>query len=65
MRPRTQRLPPGHQPYDGLNGLRVGTMARALLGAAAAAILGSAMLLLIVAGGAVGGAAGYRRERGR
>lgn len=59
------RLPVGHQPYDPLNGLRVGALAGGLLGAIAAAIVGLGYAWLILVGAALGGAIGYWYERSR
>jgi len=57
------RLPPGRQPYDALNGLRVGAFAGLALGAVAAAVTRVAWFLLI---GVVAGAViGYLWERRR
>lgn len=52
-----QRLPPGRQPYDVLNGLRVGAFAGVALGAIVAAVTRIPWLLLL--GVVVGAAAGY------
>ena len=56
-------LPPGHQPYDPLNGLRVGAFAGIALGAVGAALTRIGWLLLI--GAVVGAVAGYVTERNR
>ena len=57
------RLPPGKQPYDALNGLRVGAFAGLVLGATVAALTRIAWFLLI---GAIAGAiVGYVWERRR
>ncbi len=58
---RGSKLPPGRQPYDPLNGLRVGALAGALLGAVVAAVTGAGWLILV--GAIVGAIAGYVRER--
>ncbi len=58
-------LPPGHQPYDPLNALRVGGLAGALAGAALGWLSGASAPLLIVGGTALGAAAGYWRQRRR
>lgn len=55
------RLPPGRQPYDKLNGLRVGALAGGVLGAVAAAA--TRMPWVFFAGAVIGGAAGYLTER--
>ena len=59
----SSRLPPGRQPYDVLNGLRVGAFAGLALGAVAAAVTRIPWLLLI--GVVVGAIAGYLWERRR
>lgn len=57
------RLPPGRQPYDALNGLRVGAFAGLAFGAIVAAVTHVAWFLLI---GVIGGAViGYIWERRR
>lgn len=53
------RFRPGVQPYDPLNGMRIGGLAGGVVGAIATAILGAAFGWLILAGAFVGGAAGY------
>jgi len=51
-------LPPGVQPYDGLNGIRIGAITGGVVAILPAAILGGAPFWLL--GGAVtGGIAGY------
>ena len=55
-------MPAGRQPYDTLNGLRIGAVAGALLGAIVALVVGSGMVWLIIALGAIGGFLGYRFE---
>jgi len=57
------RLPPGRQPYDALNGLRVGAFAGLVLGATAAALTRIAWFLLI--GTIAGAIVGYAWERRR
>lgn len=59
------RLRPGQQVYDPLNGLRVGTLAGGLLGAAATAMTGVANWWFVLVGGAIGGATGYWSESRR
>ena len=62
-RDRPSRLPPGRQPYDALNGLRVGAFAGLAIGAGIAAVTRVAWLVLI---GAIAGAViGYTWERRR
>ena len=58
-------LRPGHQPYDRLNGIRVGGLAGALLGGLATWLFGVGFVWLVVALAAVGGAFGYLWERTR
>jgi hypothetical protein len=60
-----QRLPPGHQPYDALNGLRVGGLAGALLGAVVTAVTTVGLVWLVPVGAVAGAAAGYLYQRGR
>lgn len=55
--------PPGHQPYDGLNGLRIGALAGGLLAVIPTAMLGFGFGWLIVVGAVVGSAVGYVWER--
>jgi uncharacterized protein YcfJ len=57
------RLPQGHQPYDPLNGFRVGAMAGALLGALGVLVLGTGAIWLIFVGATGGGLIGYRSEK--
>lgn len=57
------RLPPGRQPYDVLNGLRVGAFAGLALGAIATALTRVAWFLLI--GVVAGAVVGYLWERRR
>ncbi len=57
------RLPPGRQPYDPLNGLRVGALAGGVLGAIGAAVTHIGWIILI--GAVAGGAIGYLTERNR
>lgn len=54
-------LPPGRQPYDPLNGVRVGALAGALAGVVATAATRTTWFLL--AGAVIGGAIGYLTER--
>ncbi len=57
------RLPPGVQPYDPLNGFRVGALAGALLGAIPTFVVGSPWF--VIGGSILGGIGGYLRERRR
>ncbi len=59
-------LPPGRQPYDPLNALRIGSLAGGVIGIVLGALTGAWWLLLVGVVG--GGAAGFgfeRRERRR
>lgn len=58
----TQRLSPGQQPYDSLNGLRVGVLAGGLLGALGTWAFATPPWPVFVLA-AVGGAIGYWSER--
>jgi len=60
-----QRLPPGRQPYDALNGLRVGGLAGAVLGAVITALTTVGLVWLVPAGAVAGAVAGYLYERRR
>jgi hypothetical protein len=57
------RLPPGRQPYDPLNGLRVGALSGGLTGAVAAVVIGPVYAWLVLVGAVAGGAIGYWYER--
>ncbi len=59
------RLPAGHQPYDALNGMRVGAVAGGLLGAFAAALTGFGGIWLVAGAAVAAGAVGYLYERRR
>ena len=54
-------LPPGRQPYDLLNGLRIGSLAGGIVGIVIGAMTGAWWLLLVGVVG--GGAAGFAFER--
>jgi uncharacterized membrane protein len=59
-----RKLPPGHQPYDFANGMRVGGIAGALVGGGVFALTGWWLLIVIGAVvGAVGGWLWLRRGR--
>ena len=60
---RPVRYKEGHQPWDPVNGMRVGGFAGALLGAGAALLLGSAPVWLIFGGAAMGAAVGYFSQK--
>lgn len=49
--------PPGHQPYDALNGMRVGAITGGVLGAAVAAVTHIPWFVLL--GGVIGGVIGF------
>lgn len=54
------RLPPGHPPWESFNGIRVGGLTGALLGAMVAVVTNTAVFLwIVVAGAAVGAVVGY------
>ena len=55
------RLPPGHQPYDPLIGLRIGALAGGVIGILASVVIGT--VWVAVAGAVIGGAVGYRVVR--
>lgn len=60
-----QRFPPGRQPYDALNGLRVGGLAGAVLGAVVTAFTTVGLVWLVPVGAVAGAVAGYLYERRR
>ena len=45
---------PRGQPYDRLNGVRIGAVVGAIVGGAAAAVIGAGFAFLILVGGAIG-----------
>lgn len=55
------RLPEGRQPYDSINGLRVGALVGGLLGAVVGALTHIPWLLVV--GAVAGGAAGFWSQR--
>ena len=55
------RLAPGRQPYDPLNGLRIGAFAGGILGAIAAGV--TRVVWFLPAGAVLGGTVGYWTER--
>jgi uncharacterized protein YcfJ len=58
-------LPSGRQPYDPLNGLRVGALSGGLMGAVATATTSAGYAWLVLVGAVAGGATGYWYERRR
>jgi len=54
-------IPPGHQPYDRLTGVRVGVLAGALLGGLGAFVAGLSWLIAV--GAIAGGATGWWYQR--
>lgn len=65
MRTRRDRLPAGTQPYDPLNGVRVGALAGGVLGGLIGLLLSWLTPWLVVGGAVVGAYLGYRREKRR
>jgi len=60
------RLPPGRQPYDAVNGFRVGGFVGAVSTAlVSVGVLGTLNVWVVLAGALVGGFVGYVRERRR
>ena len=59
------RLPPGRQPYDVLNGLRIGALSGGIVGAIVMALTSLDTLWVLLVGAAIGGAIGYLYERRR
>lgn len=57
------RLPPGHQPYDPLNAIRIGGLTGALLGAGVSWGIGFERLWLVAASAVIGGFVAHRWER--
>lgn len=68
MAPDNPKYPPGVQPYDSLNGARVGAIAGGILALVPGAIIGPPIMWLL-AGAFVGGVSGFfwqrRENRGR
>lgn len=58
-----ERFPAGRQPYDAMNGIRIGALAGGILGITATALLSFSTIWLMILGAIVGAAAGYRWER--
>jgi hypothetical protein len=59
------QLPPGRQPYDVLNGLRIGALVGGILGAIVMVLTSLDSLWVLLIGAAIGGVAGYLYERRR
>jgi uncharacterized protein YcfJ len=59
------RLPRGRQPYDPLNGMRVGAVAGGLLGVIVTALTSIGFVWLVALGAVAGGVLGYRYEKRR
>lgn len=59
------RLPPGRQPYDVLNGLRIGALVGGILGALVMVVTSFDSLWVLLVGAVIGGAIGYLYERRR
>ncbi len=59
------RLPPGRQPYDVLNGLRIGALVGGIIGAIVLALTSLDSLWVLLVGAVIGGAIGYLYERRR
>jgi uncharacterized protein YcfJ len=59
------RLPPGRQPYDVLNGLRIGALVGGIIGAIVMVVTGVQSLWVLLAGAVIGGLVGYLYERRR
>ncbi len=51
--------PPGHQPYDAMNAVRMGALVGGVLGIALLAIVGVASAWMIIVFAVVGAVAGY------
>jgi len=57
------RYPAGVQPYDTMNGVRIGAIVGGIVGVGAAVLVGGAFAWLVIIGGGAGGAVGYVWER--
>lgn len=62
-RKRASALPPGRQPYDPANGLRVGGFTGGLTAAVVSVALSLPPVATVAAGTLIGAAAGYVTER--
>ncbi len=58
-----EKLPPGRQPYDPLNGLRVGGLAGGILGAVFAAASDLVGFWFVLVAAAIGAGIGYWTEK--
>jgi len=59
------QLPPGRQPYDVLNGLRIGALVGGILAAIVMVFTSLNSLWVLLIGAAIGGVVGYLYERRR
>ena len=57
------QLPPGRQPYDALNGLRIGALAGGIVGAIVLVVTSLESLWVLLVGAAIGAVVGYLYER--
>ena len=57
------QLPPGRQPYDVLNGLRIGALAGGIVGAIVLVVTSLESLWVLLVGAAIGAVVGYVYER--
>jgi predicted MFS family arabinose efflux permease len=56
-------LPPGREPWDPVNGLRIGAFTGAVIGAVLIALSGVASFWIVAGCGAIGGGVGYWAEK--
>jgi hypothetical protein len=59
------RLPPGHQPYDPLNGFRIGAVAGGILGAIVMVVTSLTSLWVMLIGAFIGGVIGFLYQKRR
>lgn len=62
------RYAPGRNPWDPINGFRVGALAGGIIGVLPVALLGGGYFWAVIAGAALGGVAGFwieKRNAGR